>query len=91
MLHLAERAALVGHVTIDAVELRVVPDVEEVASEFHAESLGKLRRLVEADVPIIEAWAAADRPRRVSDGAQRWTTCTWGWIVVEDAGIESEP
>jgi hypothetical protein len=38
---LTEGSALIAHVAIHAVELRVVPDVENIASEFHAQSFSK--------------------------------------------------
>jgi hypothetical protein len=38
VLHLSEGTPLVGNIAIDAIELRVIPHVENISAEFHLQS-----------------------------------------------------
>src|SRR5580704_7705818 len=71
VLHLSKRAARIRNVAVHAVELRVVPDVEDVAAELHVPSLTETGFLHETHIPIVDARTAADGTRSVSDGARR--------------------
>src|SRR5450755_588839 len=88
MLYLTKRAAQVRNVAINAVKLRMVPNVKEIAAEFHLKALGKLRGLVKAYVPVVESGTATDGAGRVTNGAQ--CGAGYGGIVVKDSGIESK-
>src|SRR6266436_5257417 len=67
MQYLAKRPALVGYVAINGVELRVVPDIEDVGPELHLPSLSKSGLFGEAHVPVVDSRAAADRARGVAN------------------------
>jgi hypothetical protein len=58
--HLAERGTDIGDVAINGVELRVVPDVKDIRTKFHLESLTELGRFRETHVPVVDSRATAD-------------------------------
>src|SRR5271163_2436467 len=70
-LNLSKGAAGVRHVAIDAVELRVIPDVEDVAAELHIPAFSETRLFNETHVPVVDAWSATDGTRRIADGSGR--------------------
>src|SRR5207249_789005 len=84
MQHLAEGGAYIGDVAIDGVELRVVPEVENVATKFHLESFAQLGPLREAHIPVVDSGATANRARRIADGTQR------NGRVRKDVGIKGK-
>ena len=60
MKWLTECGALIAHIAIHAIKLRVVPNVENIASEFHVQPLRERSLFREAHVRIVDAGPAAD-------------------------------
>src|SRR6185295_4304781 len=57
----------IRRVPVGLKELRMVEHVEKFAPEFHPESFVKLRHFLETYLPVVDAGAAANRARGITD------------------------
>lgn len=85
----------VAQIAIRAGELRVVPDVEYVAAEFHPQFFRERSLFRKAQVCIVDSRPAAECTRRVPDravshssGIGARTSARIIWIIVEKGRVE---
>jgi hypothetical protein len=84
LLWLTEGRALVAGISVYAIKLRVIENVENLGSEFHPQLFSDWSLLKQPEVPVVDRWIAAESAGHVAEGTER--------NVVRDlVGVKNKP